>query len=64
MLSTLISKKPSQSFYFLSLSLSLPHQIHKHNVLIMSHGIVGSNRQTSLTKPNKCPHTEIEDRIV
>ena len=28
----------------------------KHNVLVVSHGIAGPNRQTPLTGPNKPPH--------
>ena len=30
--------------------------ICRHNVLVVSHGIAGSNRQTPLTGPNKPPH--------
>ena len=28
----------------------------RHNVLVVSHGIVGLNKQTPLTEPNKPPH--------
>ena len=28
----------------------------RHNVLVVSHGITGPNRQTPLTEPNKPPH--------
>ena len=28
----------------------------RHNILVVSHGIVGPNKQTPLTGPNKLPH--------